>query len=143
MIQIYYGKAPIIFLAISTLLFPVHTQILAQGASPQRQPAPGKPVHLLSVEAPSVVSTQFIPITPCRIVDTRNANGPLGGAILAPQTSRDFPIPSGTCGIPVNSSAYSLNATVYPPGPLGSLTLWTPGRPQHPVWTLTSLDGRV
>ena len=27
---------------------------------------------------------EFVPITPCRVVDTRDANGPLGGALYLP-----------------------------------------------------------
>ncbi len=35
---------------------------------------------------------QFVPLTPCRIVDTRNPPGPTGGPALAANTQRSFPI---------------------------------------------------
>ena len=101
----------------------------------------------LTVTAPSppVVSSpmQFNAITPCRVVDTRNANGPLGGPSIAGQTSRDFPIPSGACGIPSSAGAYSLNVAVVPKKTLGYVTVWPAGQSQPVVATLTSLDGRI
>jgi hypothetical protein len=85
----------------------------------------------------------FYPLAPCRVVDTRNADGPLGGPILEAETSRSFPIPSGTCGIPNAAAAYSMNVTVVPDGPLYYLTAWPTGSPQPFVSTLNSFDGTV
>ena len=42
----------------------------------------------------------FYPVTPCRVVDTRNAVGPLGGPYHAAGTSRSFPVQSSSCGLP-------------------------------------------
>jgi hypothetical protein len=85
----------------------------------------------------------FVAITPCRIADTRNANGPFGGPALAAQASRDFVIPSSSCNIPANASAYSLNIAVVPRGLLGYLTAYPAGQPAPLVATLNSIDGRV
>ena len=85
----------------------------------------------------------FIPMTPCRVADTRNANGPFGGPILAGQTSRDFVIPNSACGVPTTAQAYSLNVTVIPNGTLGYLTVWASGQTQPVVSTLNSIDGRI
>jgi photosystem II stability/assembly factor-like uncharacterized protein len=85
----------------------------------------------------------FIPITPCRIADTRTAVGPFGGPALAAQTSRDFAVSSSACNIPSTASAYSLNIAVVPPGPLGYLTVYPAGQPAPFVATLNSIDGRV
>jgi hypothetical protein len=85
---------------------------------------------------------RFVPVTPCRIADTRNPNGPHGGPILASGSTRDFNIPASACGIPANAAAYSLNMTVVPAGVLGYLTVWPTGQPQPLVSTLNS-DGRV
>ncbi len=93
-------------------------------------------------QAPAPSATQFVPITPCRIADTRNANGPFGAPSLPGQTARDFAIPSSSCGIPSNATAYSLNVAVVPAAALGYLTLWPAGQPQPQVATLNS-DGRV
>jgi hypothetical protein len=85
----------------------------------------------------------FVPITPCRVADTRNSTGPFGGPPIAGNSSRDFNIPSGTCGVPSTAQAYSLNVAVVPKGPLGYLTLWPTGQPQPFVSTLNSYDGRI
>jgi uncharacterized repeat protein (TIGR01451 family) len=86
---------------------------------------------------------RFVPVTPCRIADTRNPTGPFGGPILGAAISRDFNIPASACGIPTNAMAYSLNLTVVPVGPLGYLSVWPAGQSQPLVSTLNSLDGRV
>jgi hypothetical protein len=85
---------------------------------------------------------QFVPVTPCRVADTRNAAGPFGGPELAESTSREFDVPQSSCSIPSSAVAYSLNVTAVPKGPLGYLTLWPSGQPQPTVSTLNS-DGRV
>lgn len=86
---------------------------------------------------------QFVPVTPCRIADTRNPSGTFGGPSLAGNTSRDFPIVQGSCGIPYSAAAYSLNFTVVPHGSLGYLTVWPTGLMQPAVSTLNSPDGRI
>ena len=95
--------------------------------------------------APPVIASaaHFVPITPCRLVDTRNANGPFGGPGITGGTSRDFVIPSGACGIPSSATAYSLNVAVVPQLHLGYLTVWPTGQAQPFVATLNSLDGRI
>jgi hypothetical protein len=85
----------------------------------------------------------FVPVTPCRVADTRNANGAFGGPALAAQSTRNFPIPSSACNIPANATAYSLNIAVVPRGLLGFLTVWPAGQAQPVVATLNSIDGRI
>jgi len=97
---------------------------------------------IASPSFPSPVSTRFVPITPCRIADTRNANGPFGGPTMPGQTARDFVIPNSACAIPATATAYSLNVAVVPTKALGYLTAWPTGQPQPQVATLTS-DGRI
>ncbi len=89
------------------------------------------------------VALQFIPITPCRVADTRNATGPFGGPELGAKSTRQFNIPQSACGIPANALAYSLNVTVIPDAGLGYLTIWPSGEAQPLVSTLNSYDGRV
>jgi hypothetical protein len=86
---------------------------------------------------------RFVPVTPCRIADTRNPTGPFGGPILGAAISRDFNIPASACGIPTNAAAFSLNLTVVPAGPLGYLSVWPASQSQPLVSTLNSLDGRI
>ncbi len=85
---------------------------------------------------------QFVPVTPCRVLDTRGANGPFGGPFLSGQVSRGFAIPSSACNIPANAQAYSLNVTVVPHGGLGFLTMYPCGEAVPNSSTLNS-DGRV
>jgi len=85
---------------------------------------------------------QFIPITPCRIADTRNPTGALGGPALAAGAARTFDVPQSDCEIPSTAVAYSLNVTVVPIQSLGYLTIWPAGEAQPAVSTLNS-DGRV
>ena len=92
---------------------------------------------------PLPVAWQFVPITPCRVVDTRQANGLFGGPAIAGGTARSFALPSGACDIPSAATAYSLNVTVVPLGSLGYLTIWTEGEGQPVVCTMNSLDGRI
>jgi len=86
----------------------------------------------------------FYPVTPCRLVDTRNPIGPLGGPIMGPHEIRTFPLPSSSCNsIPAGAMAYSLNFTVVPSGPLYYLTTWPTGESQPVVSTLNASSGLV
>ncbi len=85
----------------------------------------------------------FYPVTPCRLVDTRNAAGPLGGPNLAAQETRTFPILSSPCNVPNTAQAYSLNYTTAPSSTLGFLTTWPAGQPQPLVSTLNVPTGTV
>jgi len=86
---------------------------------------------------------RFVPVTPCRVADTRNPSGPFGGPAMTAASMRSFTIPESGCGIPATAQAYSLNVTVVPPGPLSYLTLWPAGQPQPLVSTLNSFQGLV
>src|SRR5205085_1979967 len=86
---------------------------------------------------------RFVPVTPCRIADTRGATGAFGGPSLAAGVSRDFDVVGRACGIPANAMAYSLNLTAVPLGSLGFLSVWPAGQSQPWVSTLNSGDGRI
>ncbi len=87
--------------------------------------------------------SQFVPVTPCRVADTRNANGAFGGPIMTSGSTRSFAIPQSACNIPATAQAYALNVTVVPEGPLGYLSLWPTGQTQPSVSTLNSPEGAV
>ena len=53
----------------------------------------------------------FFELTPCRVLDTRKPNGPLGGPRLAASSVRRF-VAAGSCGIPAGAQAISANVTV-------------------------------
>ncbi len=90
----------------------------------------------------------FVPVTPCRVVDTRLGAGPFGAPFLSGSTSRDFAIRSSSACpglIPANADvqAYSLNVTVVPHGKLRWLTAYPANSTQPRVSTLNSYDGRT
>ncbi len=104
---------------------------------------------LSQIVNPLPVAVQFVPVTPCRVYDSRPSHG--GTGPIQGGTSQAFNLPqlsqSGPCastGLDLSSAAvYSLNITVIPHGSLGFLTLWPTGEGQPTVSTLNSVDGRV
>jgi uncharacterized protein YjdB len=97
--------------------------------------------YFMSATNPAALA--FYPVTPCRLVDTRNPAGPLGGPNLVGRASRTFPLLSGPCNVPHTAQAYSLNYTVAPTTTLGFLTTWPAGEPQPLVSTLNVPTGTV
>ncbi len=85
----------------------------------------------------------LVSVTPCRIIDTRNANGPLGGPSIVANATRSINIPSSNCGIPSNALAYVLNVTIVPKKPFSYLTLWPTGQPQPFTSTINAYTGAV
>ena len=73
----------------------------------------------------------FFPLTPCRVVDTRNANGPSGGPVLAANTARNFPIINiNSCGVPATARAAVVNVTAVAPGDNGNFIIYPAGSPR-------------
>jgi hypothetical protein len=66
---------------------------------------------------------QFFSVTPCRVVDTRNAVGPTGGPAMASGSTRSFPV-AGQCGIPATAKTVALNMTLVSPSQDGFVTIW-------------------
>jgi Pro-kumamolisin, activation domain/Subtilase family/Divergent InlB B-repeat domain len=93
------------------------------------------------------VALQFVPVAPCRLVDTRpdrGGSGPIQGG-----TSQTFNLPqlaqsaNPECANLSAAAAYSLNVSAVPQGPLGYLTVWPDGLTRPLTATLNSLDGRI
>ena len=97
----------------------------------------------LSVASAQPIGSRFVPVTPCRVVDTRGGAGQFGGPTMAAGATRSFPIPQSACGIPSTAQAYALNVTVVPAGSLSYLTLWPAGQSRPLVSTLNSFGGIV
>jgi hypothetical protein len=97
----------------------------------------------IAAGTPVWAQLQFVPVTPCRVVDTRNASGPFGGPTMTGNSARSFAVPQSACAIPATALAYSLNVTVVPEGPLSYLSLWPTGQSQPYVSTLNSPAGQV
>lgn len=101
-------------------------------------------VSVFDISGVGSSALQFVPATPCRLVDTRKPIGQFGGPPIDGGTSRDFIIPDNlSCAIPATAAAYSLNLVVVPHGALGYVTIWPTGGDQPVVSTLNSLDGRI
>jgi uncharacterized repeat protein (TIGR03803 family) len=94
---------------------------------------------VFQLSGPTPTALEFVPSTPCRLVDTRQTHSPIQGG-----TSQTYVVSQlGNCNIPPNAVAYSLNVTVVPQHSLGYLTIWPAGRPRPPASTMNSRDGRV
>lgn len=86
-----------------------------------------KGLKVQSNALPSVPTT-FVAITPCRLVDTRDPNGPYGGPVIPTGGTRSFDLNSGPCpGIPANVISYSLNIAVVTPNAPGYLKIYPSG----------------
>jgi hypothetical protein len=81
----------------------------------------------------------FFTVAPCRMVDTRNANGSLGGPILTTGQTRNFPVLSAACGVPATAKALSVNLTAVLPSAAGSLVLY-PGDATLPASSNLNFD---
>lgn len=91
-----------------------------------------------SVNAVPSAASDFITMVPCRILDTRDPNGPFGGPIMNSGETRDYNVPAGPCsGIPTTASAYSLNVSVTQTQASGFLTAWPAGSTQPNAATMT------
>jgi hypothetical protein len=73
----------------------------------------------------------FYTLTPCRVVDTRNPTGPLGGPALLAGGDRTFSV-TGVCGIPSTARALSANVTATGGTDAGDLRLYAAGAAQPP-----------
>jgi hypothetical protein len=77
------------------------------------------------------VSRSFYTVSPCRLLDTRNPAGALGGPALAANADRSFAV-GGTCGIPLDAQALSVNVTSTGSTAVGHLRLHA-GRTRIPA----------
>ena len=76
-------------------------------------------------------ATGFNAVPPCRLLDTRNAVGPLGAPALGALASRSF-VAAGNCSIPSGTVAISANVTVVSPTVAGDLVAYPNGLASPP-----------
>jgi len=81
--------------------------------------------------AAPAIPLSFYTLTPCRVVDTREAGGPWTGPALSAGEIRTFQM-FGRCGIPVGAKSLVLNVTVTQPTAPGDLRLY-PGYETLPL----------
>ncbi len=95
----------------------------------------------------AITAIQFVPVAPCRLVDTRPGSG--GAGPIDAGTSENFNLPQLAQSMACNdldlssAIAYSLNVTVIPNTTLGYLTIWPSGLIQPYVSLMNSPDGRI
>ncbi len=99
-----------------------------------RPQGPACDLGAVEMEVPSV-PTNFFTASPCRIVDTRLASGPTGGAPLVCGVDKVVTVTGGACGVPASARAVAINVTVTQPSAPGYLTVFaaSPYAPQTSV----------
>jgi hypothetical protein len=65
----------------------------------------------------------FYTVAPCRLIDTRNPDGPLAGPALQAGAERPFVL-TGNCGVPSTAKALAVNVTAVSPAAGGLLSLF-------------------
>lgn len=97
------------------------------------------------VPSSSGTGLAFYPLPPCRVADTRSADGPLGGPYLSGTQSRELPVLQSSCALPSSAQAYSFNFTAIPRDGdgLSYLATWPSGQSQPLVSTLNAPTGTV
>ena len=88
----------------------------------------------------ALAGLRFVPVTPCRLADTRGRTDAFGGPALPGGFVRSFAVPQGGCGIPATAQAYALNVTAVPRGRLSYLRCGLVARPS--LWSPPSIPGR-
>jgi hypothetical protein len=89
-------------------------------------------------ESAAISPSEFVPVTPCRLVDTR-LGGYSGGAFTAAE-ARSYVVPNGPCGVPA-ASAYSLNFSIVGYTGRGSLRAFPTGTTLPLISILNFGDG--
>ncbi len=129
--------------ALSGLACPASNQCFAVGYSATCGSSPTGGTLVLSVSTPQVTPSalsQYTPVTPARICDTRanNPSGLSGGAaqcdgkhLVAGSPAGTLTVQvSGNAGVPSGATGVVVNVTVTGPTSNGYLTVWPDGAPQ-------------
>lgn len=138
------GKRPLrlllggVGLALAILL---GVSLTAGAAGPEAPTEETRPLEIRPAAITSTPELLFVPITPCRIVDTRSAGGPItsgqsrsyyvGGSFgFSPQGGK-----SGGCGIPTGAKAVVATFAAASPTNAGYMRVW-PADESEPQATL-------
>ncbi|MBL8214955.1 MAG: lamin tail domain-containing protein, partial [Bryobacterales bacterium] len=99
---------------------------------------------------PTPTALRFVPLTPCRLMETRalynfeGRTGAFGPPALNAAETRTLTLPaSNVCAIPTTARAYVVNVTVLPSTAVDFVTLWPAGDPRPDFWTIRSPDGQA
>jgi hypothetical protein len=130
----------------------VATQVQAQDQGPEL------PAGLVAAQTPrntgaGITETKFVPVTPCRLYDTRQGQGgsPIGAGnfrILKVKGPESIPGQyagqggkAGGCGIPVDAIAIEATVAAVTPAGTGYLRLWPSGQPETTSTFLNYIRG--
>jgi uncharacterized repeat protein (TIGR01451 family) len=102
-------------------------------------PAPG---NNTATDTNTLTTLGFYSVAPCRVLDTRNAAGPLGGPPLTAGATRTFEM-AGSCDIPANATAVFGNITVVAPTADGHLRIEPAGNATPNVSRLNYSAGQT
>ena len=122
----------------SSLAIGTHSMTVHYSGDSNYAPGNSQPI----IQAVRAASASFFTIAPCRLVDTRGPNGALGGPSLVAGQSRTFTL-AGSCNIPANASALSVNITIVGASAPGFVILYGGGTPQPAVSNLNFSAGQV
>lgn len=86
---------------------------------------------------------RYVPVAPCRIMDTREQWDEGGGPSFGIGEIRVLSMISEKCNLPAAAGAYAINVTVVPLKPLRWITLWPAGVAMPFTSVLNSYDSRV
>ena len=126
--------------------WPVATQFLRSEISGLKTQTRSTPAAATSSSAPPAILS-FVPIVPCRLLDTRQGQGFAAGfgppALMAGQ-ARTIVVPNSQCNVPI-AAAYSLNIAVVPPpgGTVGYVSAWAAGQAMPGTAILTDVQGDI
>jgi streptogramin lyase len=84
----------------------------------------------------------YYTLPPCRVLDTRDATGALGGPALDPNQPRSFPF-AGVCGIPSDAIVVSGNVTVVAPSASGDFRAYAADQSVPPTTVINFRAGNV
>ena len=87
-------------------------------------------------------ATAFHTLAPCRVFDTRKANGTYGGPALSVGQARTWVV-RGLCGVPATAKSIAGNLTVTGPTAAGSVRLAPGGAPATGTVTVAFPAGRT
>ena len=99
-------------------------------------------VHWVGATTSSGDRAIFEPITPTRILDTRDGTGTVGGATapIGPSGAIDVAV-TGVAGIPADATAVVMNVTYTEATAAGFITVWPSGLPRPVVSNLNTMPG--
>jgi sugar lactone lactonase YvrE len=91
---------------------------------------------------PIIAPTLLYPVTPCRVLDTRELSGPTGGQPVAEAATLVLHV-GGHCGIPATARAVTGNVTVTQPSGAGQLVVFPGDEPKPVASTIHFAPGRT